>query len=144
MVEFAEMVAHYEQTYSAFVLASQKIKVEDRLKGGVCGFWSPKQVVDHLTGWLREALKNFEKIQAGEIVDLEYDDDTFNAHAVADRTQLTWNESLADLEDARMKMIHFVTQLTVEDLSKSKVYANWIEGMAEDYQLHRDQLLQWI
>jgi len=144
MAEFGEVLFHYEQSYSVIRLTCEKIKTEDRRKGGVCGFWSPKQVIDHLTGWMREALENFEKILAGETVDLEYDDDTFNARAVADRVQLNWDESLADLDDAKSKMVQFIMRLSPEDLSKSVVYANWMEGMAEDYQLHNEQLQKWV
>jgi hypothetical protein len=144
MDDILAIISDYEKAYSMFVHSCIALKEEDQLRSGVCGFWSPKQVVDHFTGWGIEALENFKKIQAGEKVDLEYDDDIFNARAVAERSKLTWKESLKDMEEIKTKIVDFVTRLSEEDLSKSTVYASWINGIKEDYQLHNDQLLQWV
>jgi hypothetical protein len=144
MSEFLDILSIYEQEYQAFVQICSRLKDGDRLKDGVCGFWSPKQVVDHLTGWNREAYTQFIKIKNGEAVDLEYDDDTFNARAVADRAALNWDESLKDLDDARIKLTDFAKGLTSDELTGSGVYSNWVQGMAEDFQVHKGQLQVWV
>lgn len=144
MTEFADTVSDYQQAYKDFMLAIQNIKASDRFKGGVCGTWSPKQVIDHLVAWNKEALSDFRKIRAGESINLDYDDDVFNARAVAERSQLTWEMTLFDIEDARTKLIDFVIRLTAYDLANSKVYGDWVKGITDDFQLHREQIQLWV
>jgi hypothetical protein len=144
MPDISAELSNYEKEYNAFVKTSLQLVPEDRLRGGVCGFWSPKQVVDHFTGWGNEVLSNFEKIKAGRTPVMEYDDDTFNAQAVAERSQLSWEASLSDMEKIKQKIVTFAWQLTDQDLARSDVYCNWLQAVAEDYQLHCAQLQQWV
>ena len=144
MLEFRKIISDYDGKYETFARICQQLKIEDRLKSGVCGFWSPKQVVDHLTGWNREAYHLYTRNKNGEAVDLEYDDDAFNANAVVELSSLDWNDSLKDLYHARNELMRFIQQLTREDIVKSSIYASWMEGLAEDFQLHSGQLKPWI
>ncbi len=51
--DFQEALEDFHRTYGDFLAAAKKIRPEDRDRNGVCGIWSPKQVVAHLAGWLR-------------------------------------------------------------------------------------------
>ena len=144
MSDISKYISIYEAEYDIFVKTCQRLHPEDRLRGGVCGFWSPKQVVDHFTGWGNEVLSNFEKIKDGQGADLEYDDDTFNALAVAQRSLLSWEASLLEMDQIKRKIVSFAKQLSDQDIARSDVYINWIKGITEVYQLHCNQFQQWV
>ena len=144
MSEIINIIQKYETEYQSFIDVCHKIKTKERLKGGVCGIWSPKQVVDHFSGWAKEALYCFENIKAGKAVNLEFEDDTFNKQSVDERSNLDWDGSLSEMGILKNKIVEFARGLTDEDVAKSKVYVDWIRGMTEDYQEHRKQLEDWV
>ena len=120
------------------------IKIEDRLKGGVCGFWSPKQVINHFSDWAETALVIFEKTRAGLSVNTEFDDDSYNANAVAKRITMDWDSSLVEIENNKQKLVSFLQSLSIEEFNRSAIYSEWLTGIAEDYMLHHSQLEKWV
>ena len=126
--------------YINFVQVAHQLDPIKRYQAGVCGEWSPKDVVSHLIGW-DKSLKGF-------IVDIEnfdppYDIHKFNMVSVKSREHLSWDEVMDELETNIQELAQAIA--TVEP--QMKIYdrvQEWLLGRTKDYELHKNQLEDWL
>lgn len=122
-----------------------QLSPELRDKNGVCGEWSPRQVITHLIGWDREAV-HFLMLFAdgrGDSYDPDFDINDFNTQSVKSREHLSWNEVMADLGHTHVELQKIIVRLYFKDLPSDNGFGRALIGRIEDYQLHARQLAAW-
>jgi hypothetical protein len=111
---------------------------------GVCGNWSPKDVVAHLVAWDKEAAQRIQVFLEGPAEDIEYAIDEFNAKSVAERKHTSWDLLLADLYDAQNLLRSRFELVSRTHLKLDKRFWGWLRGRTNDYEEHTNQLVSWL
>ena len=135
-----ELKVKLKFAHTNFVQIANQLDPKKHNQAGVCGEWSPKDVVSHLVGW-DKSLKEF--IEDVENFDPPYDADNFNRLSVKSRKHLSWNEVMNELKTNFSDLEQAIT--TVK--SQMKIYnrvMSWLSGRIEDYELHISQLDDWL
>ncbi len=133
-------LADLNRAQSDFVQTANQLEPQKRDQPGVCGEWSPKDVVAHLVGW-DQALLVF-------ITDPDHfsppdDIDLFNQQSVQLREHFGWSEVIQEM-DLNFRNLQ---QAVVTVHPEMKIYeraTSWLAGRAEDYTLHQIQLAAWV
>lgn len=117
-----------------------------REKRGVCGEWSPKDVMAHLVGWDREAVYFLGLFAngAGDTYDASFDVDEFNARSVKTRENLSWDELNHELTHAHAELQQIIEVLHTNNLESNSGFGKALTGRKEDYMLHAEQLAAWL
>lgn len=126
--------------YVAFVDVAERLDPSKRATSGVCGVWSPKEVLDHLIGW-DASLKHL--IMTPQTFVPPEDVHQFNDQSLAERDNQTWAESLHEIK-ANFQALNEALE-TVE--AEMRVYPHvirWLPGRVADYELHTGQLAAWL
>ncbi|HEX6981546.1 MAG TPA: ClbS/DfsB family four-helix bundle protein [Balneolaceae bacterium] len=103
-----------------FIKVVEQIEKPKRNNPGVCGSWSPKQVVAHITGWDKEVTRQFGLFQDGLKKAIEHDIDEFNKKSVQERNHLSWEETVAELQRAHEQFYQKAKSISSQDLSKKE------------------------
>ena len=135
-----ELLKTLKVEHRAFVDVAQALDIGKRTAHGVCGEWSPKDVVAHLVGW-DASLKGF-------IVDIEnfvppYDVHGFNEQSVAARAEMGWAAVIGELKTNFAELEVTLDTVTPEMRIYPRV-VDWLPGRVADYQLHTGQLEKWV
>ena len=126
--------------YANFIQAANQLDPNKRYQAGVCGEWSPKDVVSHLIGW-DKSLKTF--MVDTENFDPPHDVNNFNMLSVKSRNHLSWGEVMNELETNFSDLTQAIATLEPQ----MKIYKrvnSWLLGRIEDYELHTGQLEDWL
>ena len=129
--------------FVTFLAVASRLDPAARERAGVCGVWSPKDMVAHLIGWDFEAARRLRAFVAGPTVDITYDLDAFNAGSVVARQYLSWEQILAELQAARQTLQEAIAAVTDDDVAREPRIAAWVAGRSDDYEEHTAQLRQW-
>ena len=123
-----------------FIKVAQKIDKPQRNRPGVCGTWSPKEVLAHISGWNKEIIRQFSLFQDGLEKAIEHDIDEFNKNSVKERRHLSWAEIIAELQQTHKQFYQKAQSISSQELSKNEEYKNWVEVQIEHYKHHKKQL----
>ncbi|MEM8535900.1 MAG: maleylpyruvate isomerase N-terminal domain-containing protein [Chloroflexota bacterium] len=115
--------------YTDFLQTANQLDVAKRDQSGVCGEWTPREVVAHLTGW-DASLCSF--ITDPEGFDPPYDAHAFNAQSVAKRQSLAWEAVVDELERNFADLERAIATITPEMKPYQRV-CSWMQGRTEDY-----------
>jgi hypothetical protein len=139
-----------EQTLQAWRLATARLLAaveqipEDRHKTpGVCGYWNAQQVIAHLAGWQREALKRYRDFQQGDRTNAIYDMDAFNASSVEALKLLNWQETLDTYRYTCEDLDEMASRLSEDDLSDPR-YEEWLTALTRENNEHAAQIETWL
>jgi len=141
-VELEVLKGDLSASHARFLTVASQLESSVRDRSGVCGEWSPKDVVAHLAGW-DSALREFVLDPEGFDPSPLYDVDLFNAASVADRRGQPWEETLANLEEGMAQLAHGLLSVTQENRIYGRV-CSWLSGRQKDYVHHTNQLETWI
>jgi len=85
----------------------------------VCGRWTVKAVLAHVSGWSRWDLETISALRAGEPADLSALDDIdgFNDRLVAERSNWTVAQILDEMQQVEAAMNRLIDDLPAESLS---------------------------
>lgn len=131
-----ELVSQMKEKYKAFLSACEVLSPEQALEPGICGDWSAKAVVDHLTGWQIESLPIVKQLLASENEALNYDIDAFNRTSVKSREDLTWDESLAALKSSFQAFDQALGEISASRYRTNEGFKSWLKAMSQEYQFH--------
>ena len=126
--------------YSAFLAVAGQLPAEKRMEPGVCGEWTPKQVMDHLIGW-DTSLKSL-IVETDAFVPPE-DVDQFNADSIAVRKQATWSRSASEIRSNFQELSQLLPTVQAE-MPIYRHVVRWLPGRIADYQMHTSQLAAWL
>lgn len=129
--------------YDRFRRTVGQLAPSAREQSGVCGEWSPKEVVAHLAGWDREAARRFQQFMQGPTEDIDYDLDAFNAESVAARQHLAWEQALHELDKAHRVLQQAIALVEPQHLEADSRFFEWLEGRSRDYDEHTAQIQTW-
>jgi hypothetical protein len=127
-----------------FIKVAQQIDESNTNRPGVCGSWSPKEVVAHIIGWDKEVIRQFGLFQDGLEKAIEHDIDEFNRKSVKERSHLSWEETLAELQQAHEQFYQQAKSISSKELSKNEEYKDWVEVQIDHYKHHTKQLEKWV
>lgn len=133
-------------SHQNFMQIAVQLPADLRGKRGVCGNWSPKDVIAHLVGWDTEAIY-FLGLFAngeGETYDYQFDIDEFNARSVKTRENLSWDEVITSLSIAHTELQQMIMVLNAKDLNSDSGFGKSLMGRREDYIFHTQQLADWL
>lgn len=141
---FEEARQHWQRAAAEFLKTVENIPYELRQQPGACGTWSVQQVVAHLAGWQREALRRYGDCLAGDTTSRTYDLDAFNASSVAALKLLNWYETLDTFRFTVEDLNQQAQQLTAEQISQTPVYEEWLTGIGNDLVQHTTAIQAWL
>lgn len=128
--------------YSAFCQILDRIDDAKHDQAGVCGAWSPQDVVAHLIGWdksMEEFIADPERFDPTSLLDF----DRFNARSVSERAQQSWQETLDELQREHARLHAAIATVSTESKIFDRV-CEWLAGRTNDYEHHTAQLRGWI
>ena len=126
-----------------FLDAAREIGAETAVKPGICGEWSVKDVLAHLAGWNREAVREFGLLPDGELPPLPEDMeiiDQLNAGLVEIYSECSWDQVLAAFEDSLGALEQAAAAVSPKDAAKEPRYGVWLQIMAEELENHYKDL----
>ncbi len=135
-----ELVEKMKVNYEALLQACMTLSKIQASHHGVCGEWSAKQVVDHLTGWQVESNDILDRLLESEEEDIDLDIDGFNADSVRERASLDWEESLAAFEESFNAFDQLLAKISAEDYQAHSGLDSWVKAMIHEYQFHLNHI----
>lgn len=127
-----------------FIDVAQQIEKYKRCQPGICGSWSPKQVVAHISGWDKEVIRQFGLFQDGLEKAIEHDIDEFNKKSLMERRHLSWEETITELQQAHEQFSQIAKSISSHELSGNEKYRDWVDVQIEHYKHHTKQLKKWV
>ncbi len=131
-----EYVSEMKKDYKTFFTVCQTLTEAQALEPGVCGEWSVKAVVDHLTGWQVQSLPIIRTLLAEDKTDFDLDIDAFNQISVDDRHVLKWQESLNAFERSFKAFIEELEEIPESRFSTEAGLMTWVKAMIHEYKFH--------
>lgn len=136
---FAEIITNFEAAYAEFFATARDYPQNLHTKGGVCGVWSPKELLAHFSGWLVEALRRYRAYARGS-GEMEYNVDAFNQLSVWQRRSLTYDEVVAELETLVAQVAEAARKIPAEQIERDERYAYWLREMTREAHEHGEEL----
>jgi hypothetical protein len=112
------------------------------------GTWSVKEIVAHMTGWLREMRPALERLARGERpipAGVSYDDvDAWNARFAAVARGQEFADLLLDLDRSHEEFMQAADHVPAERWEPGKTAYRIVDAnTAHHYREHADQILEW-
>lgn len=119
--------AYLKAARKEFIAAAALVPAAERDSRPVCGVWTLKDLVGHLTDWEKVGVDGLQQLVAG--VTPEFDEpipdfDSFNARNAAVRRDQTWEQVWDDFEATRQTLLDLFDQLTGDHLQRTFI-ARW-------------------
>lgn len=119
--------AYLKAARKEFLAAAALVPDAERNSRPVCGVWTLKDLVGHLTDWEKVGVEGLQQLVAGATPEFDVsipDFDSFNARNAAARREQPWDEVWADFEATRQRLLDLFDQLAADDLQRTFV-APW-------------------
>jgi hypothetical protein len=120
----------------AFLSACEDLSPTQACKSGICGEWSAKAVVDHLTGWQVQSLPILQQLLSGAAEAFDLDIDAFNRTSVSSREDLSWEESLEALRFSFSAFDQAVDEIPTAQYRTNPGFKSWLKAMTHEYRFH--------
>lgn len=112
---------------------------EKRTQSGACGAWSPREIIAHLTGWLKEAAHSYYCIADGRNAPISYDGSQHvNDPSVRQRLDLSWELAVAELLGTTAIFLYQARQLISDD--NDARYTQWLDTLIQEFHHHTEDL----
>lgn len=136
---FTEIIANFESAYAEFFATARDYPEALRTRSGVCGVWSPKELLAHFSGWFVEALRRYRAYARGS-GEIEYNVDAFNQVSIWQRRSMTYDEVVAELETLVVQVAEAARQVPAEQAQRDERYAYWLREMTREAHEHGEEL----
>lgn len=136
MSELESVLLRLQNGYDALFNALETYPAALRDEPGACRTWSPRQIIAHLSGWLAEVDRRFDRFDAGGTDDIKYDVDAFNDEQVALRENLSWDDTVAETRERLVHLVERAQTLTPEQITREPRYVQWLKALARDAERH--------
>ena len=133
-------INRFEKLQDELVEAAESLDESKREEPGICGTWSAKEVLAHLSGWNKEIARQFALLLDGRSGTVEHDIDRFNRQAVREREHLNWRETLDDLKETHRQFNRQARSISRDNIAENEEYAEWMSVQIEHYEHHLKQL----
>jgi len=139
-----ERVAQMRAAYDKFLRACEQLNEQQALQDGICGEWSAKAVVDHLTGWQVESLPILKQLLKVPEQALDLEIEAFNRTSVKERQDLTWDESLNACKESFDAFDQALSAINLAHYRTHRALISWVKAMTHEYQFHLNHIHQAI
>lgn len=136
----AELILEMKKNYQIFLQRCEALTQEQALIGGICGEWSAKEVIDHLTGWQEASPSFLQDILSSERVELDVEIDAFNQISVQTKRALSWQESLAAFIESFAAFDQALQDIPKVQFIKNPGLTSWVKAMNHEYIFHRTHI----
>lgn len=127
-----------------FIIVAQQIDETKRNQPGICGSWSPKEVVAHIIGWDKEVIRQFGLFQDGLEKAIEHDIEAFNKKSLEKYRHLSWKETIAKLQQVHEQFYQTTKSISSLEISHNGEYRDWLKVQIDHYIHHIKQLKKWV
>ncbi len=141
--KFQSALQHFRHVSGAMLAVADGYSPELAEKSEACGWWSPRQIIAHESGWLVEVHRRFDLYATGDLEPIEYDFDAFNAKSVEARAGLDWKSTLSEFRGLIERTISRAEGLPPQQVSTVRGYGGWLDAMSEDMEMHTHQLVDF-
>ena len=131
-----ELHSQMQEQFQAFLDVCEALSPEQALEKEICGEWSAKAVVDHLTGWQVQSLPMVKQLLSSEKETLDFDIDAFNRTSVVSREDLSWEESLEAFKSSYASFDDALRDLPVAQYRTNEGFKSWLKAMTHEYRFH--------
>lgn len=136
----------FREAYLTLLTIVENYPPEKREQSGACGYWSPKEVLAHLAGWLVEAAARYRLYDKDSApARKHYDDfDAFNRESVDARGGMSWEEQINELRANYHVIEHHAGVVAARSPEPFKGYASWLDTLAQDCEEHTVELREFV
>lgn len=136
-----ELIAAVRAARAYLLEIIEDFNPEEMLQPTTIGKWCMKDILSHIAGWDTLMRTTMQAIFEGKQSDLSAakDIDATNAKFVDERSGWSVEQILAEMADNHQKMLHFVEELTDEQLFKPRIFSgeNWsLDGFLKIWDRH--------
>lgn len=133
-----EMLDFIEQNWSVYLPTLDSIPVDEREAFAQAhGYPGTKELIAHIAGWWREAVRNVSAIMAGQPPTTDYaSDDDFNARVIQNAQQQTYEQVEEEFENAREAIAGLIAELPDVVFANSQIYDEFFGEIVTHYQQH--------
>jgi hypothetical protein len=140
------VLSRLEHDWQAFLKSFEGLPEEVFFEAGVCGEWSIRDIMAHVTTWEEEALKNLplilERKRTPRYAALYGGIDAFNSLQQDKKRNLSLSQIKKDLISTHQRLIAFLS-----DLPESAFTTRFTHRLSIDtykhYREHTEQIEQW-
>ena len=140
MSPFQEIMMAMKKSYRTFLEDCEALTKNQAYKEGICGTWSAKALVDHLTGWQILSPSFLKECLSSDNPVLDVDIDTINRISVEERQAWSWEESLAAFKESFDIFEHVLDEIPMIQIQTNAGIKSWVKAMNHEYQFHRDHI----
>jgi hypothetical protein len=139
-----ELIRFMEEQGTAFLAALKPFDGERAGRVGVTSRWSVVDLLAHMVGWQREALKRIPEIRGGDRDDRTYDVDAMNAAFVVELSPLGRAALVARLADQHLQLLALAAEVEEQWLHPETGVYQWLcNAGAEHFAEHLPRLQAW-
>jgi len=145
-----EVLEHLAEARTELLSAIEGLSDTEMTTLPVAGVWTIKDILAHIGGWAAWDLAGIRLILVGERPDFSaiQDVDTFNAQLVAERSDWSLDQILAEMRDTQAALQELLAGMPDEDLFRSGRFqgpywdnlAEWLQVAWEHEQEHAAQM----
>jgi len=138
--DWDDLREHFAIVSADFLALARRVDAHRADEPGVCGDWSAKQTVAHMAAWDWEGERYFRALHAGSAAGQGPDIEAFNAAAVEERRDQSWDETLDELRRANMTFAASLANVSTADRAADPGYMSWLRAVAGHYEEHAAQI----
>lgn len=97
-----------------------------------------------MAAWDLEIIRQYKLFREGLDSAIEHDIDAFNARAVKERENLSWEACLEELRRVHLEFSETAHSLKPAEIEKNVGYREWLNVLIEHYEHHISQLEKWL
>ncbi len=136
-------ITQFQTDYAAFIAVARQYPADQHTTGGVVGRWSAWDVIAHLSGWLVEAQRRYQRYPRGT-GDMQYEVDHFNDVSIWLRQGQDYETLIAELQTLVAELSEMARAIPPEQVEREQRYREWLNVMAEDARRHTDDLQAFL
>lgn len=137
---WTERLEELRHLQDKFLKQIRSVDDKTAVQEDVFGSWSLKQLVDHLTGWEWEIVRQYESFRNGGAPVVDHDIGTFNERSVLERADLSWIETVQEYSRAKSTFQETAAALRPSLVLEQEDILEWVDVQIDHYKHHLDQL----
>lgn len=148
MSRIERLIDKVETAWASFHEAYAGLPDETLLISGVCGDWSIRDLIAHVTWWDAESLKHLPLVLDGDrlprYADLYGGIDAFNAMKTEEKRILTLDEVRHEAADTHARLIVYLRSVSPEELKGNSRFTHRLRlDTYGHYPIHEADIRRW-
>ncbi|HYH13353.1 MAG TPA: maleylpyruvate isomerase N-terminal domain-containing protein [Thermomicrobiales bacterium] len=144
----ARLIEKVETAWAEFHASYDGLADEELLIPGVCGEWSVRDLVAHVTWWDEEALNHLPTVLEGESpprYSMLYGGiDAFNAMKTEEKRGLSLEEVRCEADETHRRLLAYLRGIPVERLKGNSRFTHRLRlDTYGHYPIHTDDIRRW-